>query len=75
MKHEGAFTPKTVSPQSYRASEKDKELVTLLAKYLGSSKSEVVRTAIRHFAAHIGAIDRLSPQYKKIEQHMKELDR
>lgn len=69
------FTPAKVKAQSFRASKKDSELVTLLAEYLGSSKSEVIRTAIRHFAAHIGAIDRQSPQYKQIEKHLKELDR
>lgn len=32
----------------------DKEILDALVEHLGSNKSDVVRTAIRHLAAHLG---------------------
>lgn len=38
--------------------EKDRELIDWIAQYLGTSRSEAIRTATRHFAAHIGYLER-----------------
>jgi hypothetical protein len=42
---------------NFALSERDVMLITNLSEYLGCSRSEAVRTAVRHFAAHIGAME------------------
>lgn len=40
--------------RTFSMREKDAELVERLASYYGTSRSEAVRTAVRHLAASVG---------------------
>lgn len=45
-------------PTSFSMTAKDKEMIGWLADYFGTNKSEAVRSAVRHMAAHVGYLER-----------------
>jgi len=48
-----ARSKRNVTLKAFSLYERDDELINRLADYLGCSRSEAVRSGIRHFAAHL----------------------
>lgn len=64
---DGSYTPyaerkanpgRYTVPTSFSMTSKDKELIDWLADYFGTNKSDAVRSAVRHMAAHVGYLER-----------------
>lgn len=54
VKFYGSKKTSTVAVSLY---EKDAQLLNWLTEYLGCSKSEAVRSAVRHMASHVGYLE------------------